>query len=53
MDLEVRTVTEDGLRRKIVDQAKSWVGKKEADGTHRVIIDVYNSIVPLPRGYRR
>lgn len=52
MDLEVRTVTEDGLRRKIVDQAKSWVGKIEADGTHRVIIDVYNSIVPLPRGYR-
>ena len=35
----------------MVRQAASWVGRREADGTHRVIIDVYNSIVPLPRGY--
>lgn len=52
MDLEVRSVTEKQLRAEIVNQAKSWVGRKEADGTHRVIIDVYNSISPLPRGYR-
>lgn len=52
MDLEVRTVTENQLRAEIVNQAKSWVGRKEADGTHRVIIDVYNSIYPLPRSYR-
>lgn len=52
MDLEVRSVTEKQLRAEIVNQAKSWVGRKEADGTHRVIIDVYNSICPLPRGYR-
>ena len=36
----------------MVRQAASWVGRREADGTHRVIIDVYNSIDPLPRGYR-
>lgn len=36
----------------MVRQARSWIGRREADGTHRVIIDVYNSIVPLPRGYR-
>ena len=52
MDLEVRSVTEKQLRAEIVNQAKSWVGRKESDGTHRVIIDVYNSIYPLPRGYR-
>ncbi len=52
MDLEVRSVTEKQLRAEIVNQAKSWVGRKESDGTHRVIIDVYNSISPLPRGYR-
>ena len=52
MDLEVRSVTEKQLRAEIVHQAKSWVGRKESDGTHRVIIDVYNSIYPLPRGYR-
>lgn len=45
-------MTENELRREIVNQAKSWIGRKEADGTHRVIIDVYNSIYPLPRGYR-
>ena len=52
MDLEARSVTEKQLRAEIVNQAKSWVGRKESDGTHRVIIDVYNSISPLPRGYR-
>lgn len=45
-------MTENELRREIVNQAKSWIGRKEADGTHRVIIDVYNSIYPLPRNYR-
>ena len=45
-------MTENQLRAEIVNQAKSWVGRKESDGTHRVIIDVYNSIYPLPRGYR-
>lgn len=45
-------MTENQLREKMVQQAKSWLGRREADGTHRVIIDVYNSIVPLPRGYR-
>ena len=45
-------MTEKQLRQEFVNQAKSWLGRKEADGTHRVIIDVYNSIYPLPRGYR-
>lgn len=45
MDLEVRSVTEKQLRAEIVNQAKSWVGRKESDGTHRVIIDVYNDEV--------
>lgn len=32
--------------------AKSWLGKNEADGSHRTIIDIYNTQWPLPRGYR-
>ena len=36
---------------KVVEQAKAWLGKNEADGSHREIIDVYNSQRPLPRGY--
>ena len=45
-------MTELDLRRRVCDQATAWLGRKEADGSHRVIIDVYNSIRPLPRGYR-
>lgn len=35
----------------VVDTAKAWLGMKEADGSHRVIIDTYNAHKPLPRGY--
>ena len=31
--------------------AQSWVGKNEADGSHKEIIDIYNSHKPLARGY--
>ena len=31
--------------------AKSWIGRKEADNSHRAIIDIYNSHKPLARGY--
>lgn len=37
---------------KVVAQAKSWIGCKESDGTHKQIIDVYNSHKPLARGYK-
>lgn len=39
------------LRTKVVDQAKAWLGYNEADGSHKKIIDVYNSHKPLARGY--
>ena len=39
-------------RQRLVDVACSYLGYKEADGSHRKIIDIYNSITPLPRGYR-
>lgn len=38
-------------RDKVVSQARGWLGKKEADGSHKEIIDVYNSHKPLARGY--
>lgn len=38
-------------RQRILAQARSWLGRKEADGSFREIIDVYNSFRPLPRGY--
>lgn len=45
-------MTEKELRARVCAQADRWVGKKESNGTHREIIDIYNRIVPLPRGYR-
>ena len=40
------------LRRKIVNTAKTWSGKRESDGSFKVIIDTYNSQNPLPRRYK-
>lgn len=38
-------------RQKVVDLAKSWVGKNEADSSFKEIIDIYNSFTgKLPRG---
>lgn len=45
-------MTELELRSRVCAQARLWLGRREADGSHREIIDVYNQIVPLPRGYR-
>jgi hypothetical protein len=40
------------LASKVVEQAKAWLGCKESNGTHKEIIDVYNSHKPLARGYK-
>jgi len=46
-------MTETQLRQKIVAIMQGWVGRKEADGTHRAIIDIYNNgAKPLPCNYR-
>jgi len=45
------TMTERQLREKAVNTAKAWAGCKESNGTHKQIIDLYNSVKPLPRGY--
>lgn len=45
-------MTEAEVRKQIVDTMKSWLGYNEADGSHRKIINTYNSFRPFPRGYR-
>lgn len=35
----------------VVKQAQAWLGYKEADGSHKEIIDTYNAHKPLARGY--
>ena len=44
-------MTETQIREKVVATAKAWLGCKESDGSHRQIVDVYNSHRPLARGY--
>jgi hypothetical protein len=48
---QVSNMTEKELRQKVVDTAVAWIGCKESDGSHKKIIDVYNSHKPLARGY--
>lgn len=45
-------MTQQQLREKVVRQAVSWLGCRESDGSHKKIIDLYNSHTPLARGYR-
>lgn len=45
------SMTEQALRQKVVGIAQGWIGCKESNGSHRKIIDLYNSHKPLARGY--
>ena len=38
-------------RQNIINAAVSYIGCKESDGSHKKIIDLYNSHKPLTRGY--
>ena len=38
-------------RMKLVDTACGWAGVREDDGSHRFIIDLYNTLDPLPVDY--
>ena len=40
------------LRLKAALAAARWLGTKEGSREHRQILEVYNSILPLPRGYQ-
>ena len=45
-------MTEKQLRKHLVDTAISYLGCKESNGTHKKIIDLYNSHTPLANGYK-
>lgn len=36
----------------VVNIMKSWIGKSKSNGSHKDIIDIYNSISPRPVGYK-
>lgn len=39
-------------RNTVLEAARAWLGYKESNGTHKVIVDTYNSIRPLPVSYK-
>lgn len=45
-------MTEQELRKTLVASAVQWLGANEKDGSHRPIIDLYNSHTPRARNYR-
>lgn len=45
-------MTENEIRNNVLAIAKGWLGCKDSDGSHKKIIDVYNSHKPLARGYK-
>ena len=48
----MQNVTEDDIRKKVVNFAKQYLGYNEWDGTHRTIIDAYNAHTPRARNYK-
>lgn len=47
----VSTATAAAIRARVVNRAVSYIGCKESDGSHKKIIDLYNSHKPLARSY--
>ena len=45
-------MTEKELRKKYIDGIIAWKGMSRSKGTHKPIIDLYNTQKPLPRGYK-
>jgi hypothetical protein len=40
------------MRQSVVDTMAGWVGAVKGSAAHKTIIDIYNTIKPLPRGVR-
>ena len=47
-----RKMTEKELIQNVINIAEDFLGCNEHDGSHRSIIDIYNSLRPLPRNYQ-
>lgn len=52
LNKELSNMNEKQIRQAVIEKAKSYLGCRESDGSHRKIVDVYNSIRPLPVSYK-
>lgn len=39
-------------RERIVNRVRGWIGYSESNGKHKIIVNTYNNIKPLPVGYK-
>lgn len=52
-ELEEKEVDSVGkTAEKVIEQARAWIGKKEGDGSHKAIVDIYNGHLPLAMGHK-
>mgnify|MGYP002623218342 CR=1 FL=1 len=49
---EITEVNSYPTAEELLTLARSWIGKNQSDGSHKAIIDLYNSHTPLARGYK-
>ena len=45
-------LTEDAIRERVVAEARKLLGVKEGTAEHKRIVDIYNTMPKLPRGYK-
>lgn len=45
-------MTESEKRQSVVRVMRGWIGRKESDGSHKAIIDIYNNHKPLAQNYK-
>lgn len=45
-------MTESEKRQSVVRIMRGWIGRKESDGSHKAIIDIYNNHKPLAQNYK-
>ena len=45
-------MNENDIRKHVVETAESYLGCNEADGSHKKVIDLYNSHKPIARSYK-
>ena len=45
-------MTELQIRQKVVETANQWLGVKKGSAAHKALVETYNTIKPLPRGYK-
>lgn len=50
--VESTPITKVGSAQDMIKVMRSWLGYNTTNGKHKIIIDIYNGVLPLPVGYK-